>query len=355
MQPGAVTHARLDGVAEGMAEIEDGPETRFTLILADHKGLDLAAALNSMRQRYAVSSTQGIDVGFDPAEKIHVGNRAVFDDLCQPGTEFARRQSFEQVKVANHALRLVKSADHVFTQRVVDRRLTTHRRIDLRQQRRWNLHKRHAAHIAGRGKAGHVAHHTAAQSKQHGLAVAAVLQQCVKNQLQSGPVLVRLAIGQGHQQHLGISAGQRRLQTRGIKRRHLGVGDDQRSAGTRQTRVAVGTAQQICTDQDVIGTICQLDTHLSGRRWSGHLVGFLRHVGKCSQHQLGGRRRGRGRGRLELERLHDAGDQTGHRGAAGFNHQVRRFTVKRVTQHIQLFEAQQGVGHLQQRAVEVMA
>jgi hypothetical protein len=106
---------------------------------------------------------------------------------------------------------------------MVDRRLAAYRRVHLGQQCRGHLHKRHTAHVAGRGKAGHVADHAAAQGKQHRLAVAAVFQQGVKNQLQGGPVLVDFAIRQGDQQHLAIALAQSLGKLRGIKRRHRGV------------------------------------------------------------------------------------------------------------------------------------
>ena len=108
---------------------------------------------------------------------------------------------------------------------MVDGRFSAHTGIDLRQQRGRNLHKRHAAHIAGGGKAGHVTNHAAAQGKQHGFAVTAVAQQVVKNLVQRGPVLERLAIGQHHLAHLGVVRGQGRLQLGGIQRGHRGVGD----------------------------------------------------------------------------------------------------------------------------------
>ena len=84
---------------------------------------------------------------------------------------------------------------------MVDGRFAAHRRIDLRQQRGRHLHKRHTAHIAGSGEARHVTDHAAAQGEQHGLAVAAVLQQGVEDQVQGLPVFVLFAVWQRHRVH----------------------------------------------------------------------------------------------------------------------------------------------------------
>ena len=142
---------------------------------------------------------------------------------------------------------------------MVDRRLATHAGIDLRQQRRRNLHKRHAAHVAGSGKAGHIAHHAAAQGKQHRLAVAAVLQQGIKNQVQRLPILVGLPIGQHHGAHLAVARCQRRLQLPGVQRRHGGVGDDHclRCLGAGGKRGCGG--QQALANVDGIGTLAQIN------------------------------------------------------------------------------------------------
>ena len=127
MQPSAVTEAGFNRVAEGVAEVENRPQALFTLVLADHPGLDLAAALDGIRQGRFVARQQVVEMGFDPAEKGFIGNRAVLDHLGQPGRQLALRQGVERVQIGNHTGRLVKRANHVLAQWMVDRRLATDR------------------------------------------------------------------------------------------------------------------------------------------------------------------------------------------------------------------------------------
>ena len=87
---------------------------------------------------------------------------------------------------------------------MIDSSLSAHAGVHLRQQRGRDLHKGHATHVAGCCKARHIANHTATQCKQHGLAVAAMAQQCIKNLVQRLPVLVRLPIRQYYGMYVGI-------------------------------------------------------------------------------------------------------------------------------------------------------
>ena len=66
----------------------------------------------------------------------------------------------------------------------------------MRQQGGRNLHKRNTTHVTGGCKTGHVANDSAAQGKENRLAVAAVLQQGVKDEIQRLPVLVFFAVGE---------------------------------------------------------------------------------------------------------------------------------------------------------------
>ncbi len=127
VQPRAVSHTGLDGVTEGVPEVQDGAQPGFTLVLPYHPGLDLAAAFDRVGQSTGISRGERFHVPLDPVEEGHVGNRAVLDHFGQPCTEFAGGQGGERVQVAEHPLRLVKSPDHVFAQRVVDGRLATDR------------------------------------------------------------------------------------------------------------------------------------------------------------------------------------------------------------------------------------
>ena len=264
MQPLPVTQTGFDGVAKGVAKVQNSAQARFALVLRHHVGFDLAAALDRMGQRHRVTGQQRIQVGRDPVQKAQVCYRAILDDLGQAGAEFALGQGAQYLQVAHHQLRLVEGAYHVFAQRVVDAGLATDRRIDLRQQRGGQLHKRHAAHETGRGKAGHVADHPATERKQHCLTVASLAQQGVKNQVQGLPGLVLLAIGQHHFLNLPVLALQRAAQTLQVEWGHRRIGDDQGLAGLWQVGVGLRLSNQAAANQDRVTALRQVDADKLG-------------------------------------------------------------------------------------------
>lgn len=78
---------------------------------------------------------------------------------------------------------------------MVDPGLSAYGRIYLREQGGGNLDERYAAQIGGGRKTGQVADDSASQCNQRCPALAAVFQQCIKDQIQRFPVFVPFAVG----------------------------------------------------------------------------------------------------------------------------------------------------------------
>ena len=95
MQPLTKAQARFYGVAKRVAEIQDGPQTRLSLILPHHESLDFTTALHSMRHGPSFTGLQGSQVDINPIKKRHVGDGSIFDDFGQASAEFACWQSFQ--------------------------------------------------------------------------------------------------------------------------------------------------------------------------------------------------------------------------------------------------------------------
>ena len=131
----------------------------------------------------------------------------------------------------------------------------------MRQQGGGHLHKGHAAHVASSSKTSDVSDHTAAQGKQHGFAVAGLTQQHVKNQLQTFPGFVGLAIGQCAYMHFGVMRLQGGLQLRQIQRRHGVVGDDQGRRRFGQVSPSIRVGHESRRDADVITAVTQTNVH----------------------------------------------------------------------------------------------
>ena len=91
--------------------------------------------------------------------------------------------------------RLVERADQVLAERMVDADLAADRAVDLRQQRRRHLDDRDAAQVGGRGEAGDVADHAAADRDDGGGAVGAGPDQRVVDAADRLQLFVALAVG----------------------------------------------------------------------------------------------------------------------------------------------------------------
>ena len=166
-----------------VAKIQDGTQACFAFILPHNKSLDFAAALHGMRHGLGLTCFQRIDIGFNPIKKRHVGDGAIFDDFSQARAELTSRQSFQNTQVADHSLRLIKSPNHVLAHGMVDGCFAAHRRVHLRQQSGWHLHKGHTSHEAGRCKTRHVADHATAKGKQNSFAITSLAEQAVKDKV----------------------------------------------------------------------------------------------------------------------------------------------------------------------------
>ena len=63
VQPAAVTHLLLDGMAKGVPEIQNGTQAPFTLILGDHPGLYATTPGYSFSHHGLVSAYQLAGIG----------------------------------------------------------------------------------------------------------------------------------------------------------------------------------------------------------------------------------------------------------------------------------------------------
>ena len=215
----------------------------------------------------------------EPAEEGLIADQAVFDDLGQTRRQFPRRQGRQAGGVDDHGLGLVEGADHVLAQRVVDAGLAAHRGIDLGQQRGRHLDEVHPALIAGRGEPAHVADHPATKGDEGGLAIMAILQQTVEDQLQGFPVLVRLAIGQHDRANRAVAQGaQQALQ---IERRDGLVGDDRHLAPGEMGQEAFRLIQKALADVDRVAALTELDVK------SPHAVTLIQRAPSIAQNACG--------------------------------------------------------------------
>ena len=89
MKPLAVAHFGLNGVAKGMAKIKQRTSPSLALIHGHNLGLELTAAIDSLRHKVGVPTHQALNVGLKPAKEILVHDAAIFNDFGHTRREFA--------------------------------------------------------------------------------------------------------------------------------------------------------------------------------------------------------------------------------------------------------------------------
>ena len=256
MQPAAVTHAGLDGVAKTVSQIENGAHPALAFVGRDHLGLRLAGDTDGMRQGVGLARQQTIQVVLEPGQEAGIANQANLDHLRQPGRQFAVRQCFQCVGIDDDRARLIEGADHVLAERMVDTGLSAHRGIDLRQQRRGHLDKRHPALISRGRKPGHVADHPAAERNQGGLPIASRLEQGAVHPVEHLQGFVDFAVGQDHFDR--IESPQQRTQHRQVQGGDCVIADNRHAAAGDVAREQFALGQQLPADVDRVAAFAQV-------------------------------------------------------------------------------------------------
>src|SRR6266853_725090 len=208
-----------------------------------------------MLQRLRVAPQQAIEMGLDPAEKRRVADQAVLDHFGKPRAQLAPGQGFQGLHVRHDQLRLMKSADHVLPERVIDRGLATDRRIHLSEQRGRDLNEGDAALIGSGGESRQIPDYPTPQGDERGIARAALLEQRIEDPIQGAPVLVLLAVGNDDADHLDALTGEHSGNALEIERRHRGVGDDGHFLLHQERSKEVGPTEKPRTDVNRIGAL----------------------------------------------------------------------------------------------------
>ena len=196
MQPVAITHLGFDGVAKGVAEVEQGANALLFFVLLDDAGLHLAAVADGVGKGSGLLSHDAGHGVLEFGKEIHVTEQGVFDDFGQAGRKLARGKGLQGGGIGDDGLGLVKRADHVFAEQVVDAGFAAHGGIDLAEQGGGDLDEGDAALVGGGSKAGQIADYAAAEGEDDGAAVGMVLQQAGVDLLEGFAVFVLFAVGQ---------------------------------------------------------------------------------------------------------------------------------------------------------------
>ena len=171
---------RLDGMGEGVAEVEDRAAAGLPLVVLDDSGLDPSAAGDQVAQDRPDEGPDRFPAVGEKGQEVGVPDEPVLDALRQAAAKVPGLERLEQVGIDHHHRRLPEGPDEVLARhpggkRQVDAGLAADRGIDHRQQRGGHLHERQPTEIGRRGEARQVAghppadgHHRAAALHPHG-------------------------------------------------------------------------------------------------------------------------------------------------------------------------------------------
>ncbi len=248
-----VVRQALQGVPEGVAEIEQRPLALLGLV-GDH---DPRLGRAARRDRLRTRRSAGKDLAparFEKFEKIPVVDQAVFDHLGVAGAELPLAQRVEGAGIGKDEGGLVERADQVLAVRRVDARLAADAGIDLRQEGGGNLNEAHAAAQRGGAEAGQVADHPAAERDDDVPPFDARLDQRVGD---AGELLIgfgRLARRAYDRGRAEARRGEALRQPVEVERRDMRVGDD-RAFGPRGNArdLGSGLVDHARADEDRIG------------------------------------------------------------------------------------------------------
>ena len=201
-----------------MPEIEQRAHARFALVGRDDARLDLARAPDRMGERFRIAPREFLGVHLQPVEERSIVDGAVLHHLGESRRVFRLRQRGEGLRIGDDGARLMKGANHVLAERVVDRGLAANRRVDLQV--------RNAALIGGRGKAGQIADDAASERHDDAPAIGVRREQRVEDAIEGFPGLRGLAVGKHDALHASPGRSERRLEARRVQRGDGPVGDD---------------------------------------------------------------------------------------------------------------------------------
>ena len=151
-----------------MTIIQDPALIRLPFIILHDGGFDLTRPGHDVSDRTVFPAPQGGHVTLKIRKELLIRDHAVFDHLGHAGGPFGRREGVQGLRIDEHQARLMKRADQILPQRVIDTGLASHAGIHLRHQRRRNLHTGNSPREDGGRKAGHVPDDAAPQGNQHG-------------------------------------------------------------------------------------------------------------------------------------------------------------------------------------------
>ena len=206
-----------------------GSRSISAVLIADAPRTSRSSAAAS-RARIACASRA------DQAPVLGRGDHRLLDALGQAGGDVAALERAQARDVGDHRGRLVERAEQVLRERVVDGDLAAERAVDLREQRRRQVHVRDPAHVRARDPAAEVGDHAAAEREDHVAARERAAREPAPQPDRLLEALARLAGRDRADEHVAAELAQPADQARREQRLDDLVGDDRDAAALHERR-----------------------------------------------------------------------------------------------------------------------
>jgi hypothetical protein len=112
---GAVAALGFERVAEGVAQVQQGPPAvapRLELVIGDHGGFQPAAFADGVRQRRRIAGHGACAMGLAPIPE-RTFQQAMLGHLAPARPQLARGQGAQRRGIGQHQLRLVEGAEQI--------------------------------------------------------------------------------------------------------------------------------------------------------------------------------------------------------------------------------------------------
>ena len=171
MQQLPVSGGGFDGVADGVAEIENHAQTAFVLIGGHDGGFHADGGDDDLLQCVGFKLKQARGVRFHEAEQRSVANDARLQAFDEAGAQLALRKSGQEIDVGDDCGGMVEGSDEIFAFGKIDAGFAADGRVNLCQKRGGNLNETNAAHVDSGQKSADIADDAAAEGDEQRAAI----------------------------------------------------------------------------------------------------------------------------------------------------------------------------------------
>lgn len=255
----------LDGVAKGVAEVEERAEAAVVLICGDDAGLEGAAGVDQVGVGLGVVVLEGLGAVLQVREGVLALEEGVLEDLPEAGGQLAWGEGAEEARSADDADGLMEGADEVLGAADVDGGLAADGGVHHGEERGGELEAADAAEGGGGCEAREVADDAAAEGDEDVIAPDVVLDEPGPDLREDLGGLGAFAGADGEVEEVPSGALEAVEDALGVRFGEAGVAEDEEAGGGRLEGAEAeigqlgGALGAVGGDPDGVGALLERD------------------------------------------------------------------------------------------------